>query len=340
MPKRAFLPLLLLPVLLACLWLGGAPAAPTASPPPVETQNLASLPPTDTPPPTAYSLPSPPASLAPADTATPVETQNLASLPTETPSETPTLSETPTPTETPTPSFTPLFTRDPDPAACLPPRAPYETGLALWANEGDTLVVDIAGAVYSVRYIGIDAPVNIPYAAAYKGPPAAKRNQELTAGRVVRLYRSATDYDAYGQLLRYVVLDDGVFLNYQMVEEGLARAIPEAPDVACAAKFSQAEEYARANLLGLWAPLPPTPVPSATRTPRPTFTLRPTSTPRPSATPGASPTPSLSPTTSLSPTVSGATPATLVPSETLTPSVTLTPSPTPSGTVSPSPNAQ
>jgi len=138
-----------------------------------------------------------------------------------------------------------------DPVACVPRSAFEEYGLVKWVIDGATIVVDLHGQLFNVRYLGVDVPENTPIIRPY-GPPAKARNTTLVANQVVRLVPDGHDKDAYGQLLRYVFIDN-LFVNYELVKEGLARATAGPLDSACAKTFSQAEGIARQEKLGLWA---------------------------------------------------------------------------------------
>ncbi|MBN1149490.1 MAG: thermonuclease family protein [Anaerolineales bacterium] len=226
-----------------------------------------------------------------------------------TPSATGTATPLPTITVTPSPSPSPTI----DALACLPAEE-AEYGRVRWVSDGDTIVVEIDESLYSVRYLGIDAPAFIP-SVEYMGPLAKERNIELVDGRVVRLFKGAAERDRFGQLLRYVVVEGGVFVNFQLALEGLARAQATPPGGACAAILQQAEQIARQAQLGVW---------KATPTRRPTFT------PVPSVTRSASPT--STPTSTPTPTLSGSITPSLTPTATETISGTLTTTPTPSST--------
>jgi micrococcal nuclease len=158
--------------------------------------------------------------------------------------------------------------------------------------DGDTIDVSIAGKVYRVRLIGIDAPE--------KGEnffsQATAKMRELAQGKNVILVRDISETDPSGRLLRYVLAGDK-FVNYDLVFQGFARPVTLPPDFACQDTFLAAQLAARGNQAGLWKPTPTrrpssTPRPTSTRrssiTPRPSNTLRPlfTHTPTDTPTPG------------------------------------------------------
>jgi micrococcal nuclease len=115
--------------------------------------------------------------------------------------------------------------------------------------DGDTLDVVVAGDEETVRLIGINSPEDGECLADV----ATDRLAELVEGRDVRLERDVSDRDQFGRLLRYVWLDE-VFVNEQLVREGMAVARRYPPDVSRAEELEAAEESARESGLGIWDP--------------------------------------------------------------------------------------
>ncbi len=201
-------------------------------------------------------------STAPAPTPSPVAVNSPTIAPPARSTRSP--SPTPRPTATrrpsPTPRPTPTLPTGPD-FACIPPDAPRVAARVLQVYDGDTIAVKIGFQVYRVRYEGIDTPETKRRGdepAHPWGLPAKRRNQELVSGKVVTLVRdpNAEDRDHYGRLLRYVIVDD-VFVNYQLLKEGLAWYY--VTDHACGPQFLAAEAEARAARRGLWSGATPTP---------------------------------------------------------------------------------
>jgi endonuclease YncB( thermonuclease family) len=181
---------------------------------------------------------------------------------TYTPTQKPTSTVTPTPTATITttitltPSMTPTPTEDLsfyNVAACIPKNTLVQRGIVSDVIDGDTIYVRLEdGNRYSLRYIGIDSPES--------GQPffveARKANSDLVFQKEVILIKDVSDVDQYGRLLRYVIVGN-IFVNDELVKTGFASALRYPPDVACSTTFSNAEQYAKTNLLGLWLPVPP-----------------------------------------------------------------------------------
>ncbi len=204
-------------------------------------------------------------------TATPLSTDTPTPSPTPTPTRTPTPTPTPTPqptstpTPTPTPTATPTATPVPPtptptppplPAACIPQTTARQTAEVVRVIDGDTIDVRLGGEVVRVRYIGMDTPErDEPFF-----HEATEANRRLVEGRTVLLIKDVSETDRYGRLLRYVVAD-GVFVNLELVRQGMAQVATYPPDVACAETFVTAQQEARAQGRGLWAAPAPTPTP-------------------------------------------------------------------------------
>lgn len=201
--------------------------------------------------------------------------QTLAALPrTDTP-----IPPTPIPPSPTVPSGppTPVIDLNLPGAYCLPTNTPRTTGLVTKVLDGDTIEVATTFQTIRVRYIGIDAP-NI--AATAGGAPewqagqSAGFNTNLVNGKNVILIQDEVDLDpAANTYLRYVIADN-VFVNYELVRQGLARAASMPPNTACDNAFISAQVEAQGAVRGVWQP---TPVPTWTVSPTPSIT--PTSLP-------------------------------------------------------------
>ncbi len=94
--------------------------------------------------------------------------------------------------------------------------------------DGDTVVVTMNGTDETVRFIGVDTPEthkpNSPVQCY--GPEAASYTKQRIGDRPIRLVADhlTTNRDRYNRLLRYVVLDDGTYLNQELVAKGYAFA--------------------------------------------------------------------------------------------------------------------
>ena len=121
--------------------------------------------------------------------------------------------------------------------------------------DGDTISVRLAdGRRATVRLTGVDTPeTRHPTQGVEPGGPAASAytTRRLT-GATVRLDRdpAGDDHDAYGHILRYVVLATGENVNATLVREGYGTAIRAFP-YSRQREFIALEAQARR---GLWSP--------------------------------------------------------------------------------------
>jgi micrococcal nuclease len=120
--------------------------------------------------------------------------------------------------------------------------------------DGDTIVVNIQGKDYKLRYIGMDTPetVNPDKPVQFMGKEASRKNLELVGGKTVTLEKDISETDRYGRLLRYVWVD-GLMVNAELVRLGYAHAYTYPPDIKYQDVFRTLEKEARENRRGLWA---------------------------------------------------------------------------------------
>ena len=127
--------------------------------------------------------------------------------------------------------------------SCVVPSAPVVTRVI----DGDTIEVNIDGTIYKVRYIGIDTPeFGEPWA-----NEATRLNRQLVEEKTVRLEKDISETDRYGRLLRYVYVDD-VFINAELVRQGLAWSKAYEPDIKYQDILEEAEAEARQAKIGIW----------------------------------------------------------------------------------------
>ena len=127
--------------------------------------------------------------------------------------------------------------------------------------DGDTIVVDMEGQRYRVRYIGIDTPeTHHPSDGAnYLGYEATDANLDWVGeGTTVVLQRDISETDQYDRLLRYVWVGD-TLANAELVRQGLARVRFYEPDVLYQAEIEAALDEARKADIGLHGPRPTRP---------------------------------------------------------------------------------
>jgi endonuclease YncB( thermonuclease family) len=128
-----------------------------------------------------------------------------------------------------------------------------------YVYDGDTVEISTGERV---RYIGIDA-TEVQHgnqkAQCFSGE-AAEKNKELVLNKEVKLEKDVSDKDKYGRLLRYVYLPAGeagvgnIFVNKYLTRFGFAYDWAVSPDVKFSQELKEAQNEARANQRGLWAP--------------------------------------------------------------------------------------
>lgn len=120
--------------------------------------------------------------------------------------------------------------------------------------DGDTIDVNLGGQVFRVRYIGVDTPETVHPSQPVEcmGREASALNTQLVQGQVVRLEKDVSETDRYGRLLRYVYVGN-VFVNAELVRQGLAQVSTYPPDVKYQDLFLQMQREARAAGRGLWS---------------------------------------------------------------------------------------
>ncbi len=120
--------------------------------------------------------------------------------------------------------------------------------------DGDTVALN--GSDTHIRYLEIDAPEILH--SDSPGDPLAEEakslNERLVSGKKIRLEFDREKYDPYGRELAYVFAD-GVFVNEEIVREGLARAFIIKPNDRYADRILSAEEEAKRERRGIWGDL-------------------------------------------------------------------------------------
>lgn len=116
--------------------------------------------------------------------------------------------------------------------------------------DGDTIVLD---GYETVRLIGVDTPETKDprKPVQFFGEEAYKFTQKLVEGKKVFLEFDQTLKDKYGRTLAYVFLEDGTFVNAEIIKQGYGFAYTEFP-FKYMEQFRQYEREARQQSLGLW----------------------------------------------------------------------------------------
>jgi len=119
-----------------------------------------------------------------------------------------------------------------------------------------------------VRLIGIDTPEMHESNKLFRDAARTRQDVEvikglgrkswrfvepLILGKTVRLEFDVQRRDKYSRLLAYVYLEDGTFLNREIIAAGYASPMTIPPNVAHADEFKQLFREAREKKRGLWA---------------------------------------------------------------------------------------
>lgn len=122
--------------------------------------------------------------------------------------------------------------------------------------DGDTFWVDDGSEKgLKVRLIGVDAPETRKSSrkeTGYFGIESKDYLTELLLGNEVRLEHDVDRRDKYGRTLAYVYLEDGTFVNAELLRNGFAMVMTVPPNVRFAEEFLELQKDARDGHRGLW----------------------------------------------------------------------------------------
>lgn len=124
--------------------------------------------------------------------------------------------------------------------------------------DGDTLDVSHVGRV---RLLGIDAPevgIGLDTPAPF-APEAKALLATLVGGRYASLEADGDRYDKYGRRLAYLLRDDGLLVNAEMLRAGLAR-VSARRQLRRLGELRAAERSAKVARKGMWGERPVLPL--------------------------------------------------------------------------------
>ncbi len=140
----------------------------------------------------------------------------------------------------------------------------YSDILVTRAVDGDTLVLETGERV---RLIGIDTPEmhesskldrdgnrskTDKSAIQALGRRSYEFTRQLVEGKRVSLEFDIERRDRYDRLLAYAYLQDGTFINAEIVKQGYASLMTYPPNVKYAETFRKLHQEAQENRRGLW----------------------------------------------------------------------------------------
>ena len=142
---------------------------------------------------------------------------------------------------------------------CTPSAAaPRQTAQVSEVLSGDSIRLS-GGKI--LKYIGIQSPAlqsKNPLIRQY-GESALKYNQSLVGGKTLQIEWDSQIRDNQGRLLGYVFLEDGTFVNKEMLLAGHAKAVNKTPNIRYTETLRKADLDARRKNLGLWKNEPENP---------------------------------------------------------------------------------
>jgi micrococcal nuclease len=123
-------------------------------------------------------------------------------------------------------------------------------------SDGDTFwIYNGTDEGEKIRLIGVDAPESrnvFKKKQGYFGTEAKEYLTNLLKGKHVKLEYDVDHTDQYGRTLAYVYLEDGTFVNADLVKNGYAQIMTVPPNVKFADEFVKLQQEARENNRGLW----------------------------------------------------------------------------------------
>ncbi len=121
-----------------------------------------------------------------------------------------------------------------------------------WVDDGDSIV--LSGGE-RLRYLGINAPE-----VAHKDKPgepfgdeAKAFNKKLVQGRWINLELTNERRDHYGRLLAFVFLEDGTFVNGELVRRGYAHLLRKQPKLSYWKRLLSLQRRALQEKRGIWS---------------------------------------------------------------------------------------
>jgi micrococcal nuclease len=122
---------------------------------------------------------------------------------------------------------------------------------AKWVADGDTIILEDGKLI---RYMGIDAPEidHKTNTAEPYGFISREFNKNLVLSGKLRLEFDQRMQDRYGRQLAYVFLENGVFVNQALIENGYAFYLYQSANLKYHDLFIKKQQEAMAAKKGIW----------------------------------------------------------------------------------------
>lgn len=137
-----------------------------------------------------------------------------------------------------------------------PKPSTFDTRTVTKVVDGDTFwVKGKNGRDEKIRLIGIDAHETRKTPrkeVGFYGKEATAYLKKMILGKKVRLSYDVGKYDRYRRTLAYAHLENGTFVNADLVKKGYAVVMTVPPNIKYADKFILYQQEARKNEKGLW----------------------------------------------------------------------------------------
>ena len=120
--------------------------------------------------------------------------------------------------------------------------------------DGDTIQLENG---MHVRYIGINAPeiAHQDKPGEPFGPEALAFNEKIVLSKPVRIQGDQEASDQYNRRLAYIFLQDGTFVNQEIVRNGLAHVLYKSPNITYDAALLKSQQEAMKAGKGMWGEL-------------------------------------------------------------------------------------
>jgi len=139
-------------------------------------------------------------------------------------------------------------------ASLSPEKAENFTSRVIEIVDGDTVLLENN---VEVRLVGLQAPKISLGRKNFKEWPLGFESKEilsqLTLGKEVSLYYGGRKMDRYGRALAHLFLNDGTWVQGEMLKQGFARVYSFADNRSVVDEMLEQEYQARLNNSGIWA---------------------------------------------------------------------------------------